>query len=98
MKKEYRLLEIGGMNSECLFGVKEFENIDEVIEYCNEKEICDDNGVRFRNSYVDEEVDKGGGWMSDDYMCECYEDDVEGKVVRVYGVNEGLELVEVEKE
>ena len=91
MNKEYRLLEIGGMNSECLLGVKEFENIDEVFDYCNREEICDIDGVRFRNSYNKKY------WSSEDFMCECYDDDVEGKVVRVYGINEGLELVEVEK-
>ena len=102
MKKEYVLVSVGGMNSECILGVNRFDNIDEVIEYCNEREVCDDNGVRFRNSYIDKEVDKGGGWMSDDYMCECYDDVLdedtvhEHKILRVYGINEGLELLEVE--
>ena len=27
-------------------------------------------------------------------MCECYDDVVDDKIVRVYGINEGLELVE----
>ena len=29
---EYRLVEIGGMNSECVLGVKEFDNIDEKVK------------------------------------------------------------------
>jgi hypothetical protein len=96
MNKEYRLLSIGGMNSECLLGVWEFKDMDEVFDYCNENEICDINEVRFRNSYVDKEVDEGGGWMSDKFMCECYEDVVDEKIVRVYGINEGLEMLEIE--
>jgi len=103
MKKEYVLVEVGGMHSECILGVNRFENMDEVFEYCNREEICDIEGVRFRNSYVDKEVDKGGGWMSDEFMCECYDDVLDKdtvhfhKISRVYGINEGLELLEVEK-
>ena len=96
MNKEYVLVSVGGMNSECILGKRYFDNMDEVFDYCNENEICDINGVRFRNSYIDKEVDKGGGWMSDDYMCECYEDVVDDKILRVYGINEGLEMLEVE--
>ena len=95
-KREYVLIGVGGMNSECILGVNRFGDIDEVMDYCNREEICDVNEVRFRNSYVDKEVDKGGGWMSDDYMCECYEDIVDDKILRVYGINEGLEMLEVE--
>ena len=87
---EYRLVEIGGMNSECVLGVKEFDNIDEEIDYCNENEICDINGVRFRNSYVDE------NWERDDFMCDSYSDVIDNKIVGVYGIDEGLELLEVE--
>jgi hypothetical protein len=96
MKKEYVLVGVGGMNSECILGVDRFESIDEVIEYCNREEVCDIDGVRFRNSYVDKEVDEGGGWMSDRFMCDCYSDVVDEKIVRVYGINEGLELLEIE--
>jgi hypothetical protein len=95
-KKEYVLVSVGGMNSECILGVNRFGDIDEVIEYCDERGVCDNNEVRFRNSYIDKEVDDGGGWMSDDYMCECYDDVVDEKIVRVYGINEGLEMLEVE--
>jgi hypothetical protein len=103
MKKEYVLVEVGGMNSECILGVNRFDNMDEVFDYCNENEILDINGVRFRNSYVDEEVDKGGGWMSDEFMCDCYDDVLDKdtyhnhKILRVYGIDEGLELLEIEK-
>ena len=103
MKKvKYVLVEVGGMNSECILGKRNFDNMDEVFDYCNENEICDINGVRFRNSYVDKEVDKGGGWMSDEFMCECYDDVLDKdtnhnhKILRVYGIDEGLELLEVE--
>ena len=88
----YSIIEIGGMHSECVLGVKEFENIDEVFDYCNENEICDINGVRFRNSYNKKY------WSSEDFMCECYDDVVDDKIVRVYGIDEGLELLEVEIE
>ena len=57
MNKKYKLEEIGGMNGEVLLRERFFDNMDEVFDYCNREEICDDNGVRFRNSY--DEV----GWM-----------------------------------
>ena len=91
MKKIYVLVEVGGMNSECILGKRYFDNMDEVFDYCNENEICDINGVRFRNSYDEK------NWEKEDYILECYDDDVEGKVVRVYGIDEGLELLEIEK-
>ena len=97
MKKvKYVLVEVGGMNSECILGKRDFDNMDEVFDYCNENEICDINGVRFRNSYVEK------NWESDDFMCECYGDVLdektvhEHKILRVYGIDEGLELLEVE--
>ena len=85
----FYLLSVGGMNSEIVSVGRSFDSFDEVMEYCNEKEICDINGVRFRNSY-DEDY-----WMREEFMCECYNDEVEESVVGVYGINEGLELVEV---
>ena len=102
MKKIYVLVEVGGMNSECILGNICFDNMDEVFDYCKENEVCDINGERFINSYVDKEVDKGGGWMSDSFMCDCYGDVLdektvhEHKILRVYGIDEGLELLEVE--
>jgi hypothetical protein len=90
MNKEYVLVSVGGMNSECILGVDRFENMDEVIEYCNENEVCDDNGVRFRNSYEEK------NWGREDYICEVYKDEIEGKIVGVYLINEGLELLEIE--
>ena len=51
MNKKYKLEEIGGMNGEVLLREMFFDNMDEVFDYCNREEICDDNGVRFRNSY-----------------------------------------------
>ena len=57
MNKKYKLEEIGGMNSEVLIKEMFFDNMDEVFDYCNREEICDDNGVRFRNSYDEE------GWI-----------------------------------
>ena len=96
MKKEYVLVEIGGMNSECILGKNIFEDMDEVFDYCNREEICDINGVRFRNSYDEK------NWEKEDYILECYDDVLDKdtnhnhKILRVYGIDEGLELLEVE--
>ena len=43
MKKIYVLVEVGGMNRECILGKRNFDNMDEVFDYCNENEICDIN-------------------------------------------------------
>ena len=89
-KKEYLLLEVGGPNGQIWNEVDWFGDVDEVIEYSNREEICDDNGVRFRNSYDEK------NWERD--ICEAYADEIEGKIVGVYLINEGLELIEIEDE
>jgi len=89
-KKMYVLLSVGGMNSEVV-GVEEiFDDLSEVYEYCSVESILDDNGVRFRNSYKEEY------WERDVSLCWTYDSCVDGKVVGVYLVNEGSELLEVE--
>ena len=96
MKKIYVLVEVGGMNSECILGKRYFDNMDEVFDYCNENEVLDINGVRFRNSYDEK------NWEREDYMLECYDDVLDKdtyhnhKILRVYGIDEGLELLEIE--
>ena len=91
-KKEYLLVEVGGPNGQIWNEVDWFGDVDEVIEYSNRKEICDDNGVRFRNSYDEK------NWEREDYICEVYADEIEGKIVGVYLINEGLELIEIEED
>ena len=89
MKKEYLLIGVGGMNGEIWSFEGRFDNLNEVFEYCSREEICDINGYRFRNVY-DEDY-----WEREDFMCDFYNDEVEGDVIGVYGINEGCELVEV---
>jgi hypothetical protein len=90
IKKEYVLLSVGGPNGQIWNEEGWFDDVDEVIEYSNREEICDDNGVRFRNSYDEK------NWEREDYICEVYKDEIEGKIVGVYLINEGLELLEIE--
>jgi len=90
IKKEYLLLSVGGPNGQIWNEVGWFGDVDGVLDYCNRKEICDDNGVRFRNSYDEK------NWEREDYICEVYKDEIEGKIVGAYLINEGLELLEIE--
>ena len=87
--KKFVMLCVGGMNSEIVGVEKEFDDLNEVFEYCSREGIVDINGYRFRNVY-DEDY-----WEREDFMCDCYNDEVEGDVIGVYGINEGCELVEV---
>ena len=89
IKKEYLLLSAGGPNGQIWDEISWFDDVDEVLDYCNREEICDDNGVRFRNSYDEK------NWEREDYICEVYADEIEGKIVGSYLINEGLELLEI---
>ena len=93
MKKEYLLIRVGGWNGEIWDKVGRFDDLNEVFEYCSREEICDNNGVRFRNSY-DEKYWEGYYGDMEDGLDEWIDKDKES-VNRVYGINEGLEMYEL---
>ena len=104
MKKEYLLISVSGWNGEIWSKVGRFDDLNEVFEYCSREEICDINGYRFRNVYDEDywESFKGEiegmyeGYYGDmnDGLDEWIDRDKES-VNRVYGINEYLEMYEL---
>ena len=93
MKKEYLLISVGGMNGEIWRFEERFDDLNKVFEYCSVEGILDDNDVRFRNSYKEEDWEGYYGDMNDG-LDEWIDRDKES-VNRVYGINEGLEMYEL---
>ena len=104
MKKEYLLISVSGWNGEIWSKVGRFDDLNEVFEYCSREEICNDNGERSRNVYEEDfwESFKGEiegvyeGYYGDmnDGLDEWIDRDKES-VNRVYGINECLEMYEL---
>ena len=104
MRKEYLLINVGGMNGEIWSFEERFDDLNKVFEYCSREGILDNNGVRFRNVYDEDywESFKGeiegmwDGYYGDmnDGLDEWIDRDKES-VNRVYGINEYLELYEL---
>jgi hypothetical protein len=102
-KKEYVLVGCGGMNSESRWLEGKFDDLNEVFEYCSREEIVDDSGVRFRNSFKEEyweDIEKVYGKEIEDIWDDCdRENGIIGrddKISKVYLINEGVELMEVD--
>ncbi len=93
MKKEYLLISVGGMNGEIWRFENRLDDLNELFEYCSREEICDVDGYRFRNSYKEEYWEGYYGDMNDG-LDEWIDRDKES-VNRVYGINEGLEMYEL---
>ena len=99
IRKEYVLVGCGGMNSECRWFEGRYDDLNEVFELG----LLDNNDVRFRNSFKEEyweSYEDFGLWCDDDYEELDKEDGIikrDDKIVRYYLINEGCELLEVEK-
>lgn len=93
MKKEYLLISVGGFHGEIWSKVGRFDDLNEVFEYCSREEIVDINGYRFRNVY-DEDYWEGYYGDMNDGLDEWIDRDKES-VNRIYGINEGLEMYEL---
>ena len=89
MNKKYMLIGVGGMNGEIWNLIGKYDSLEEVFELG----YLDDNDVRFRNSYNEKYWEGYYGDMNDG-LDEWMDKDKES-VNRVYGINECLEMYEL---
>jgi hypothetical protein len=97
MKKEYVLVGVGGMNGEIWNVEGEFDRLEDVIDWMVEKKMYVWDEGNEEECRVDMNWMEVISWMREKFMCDVYDELVDGKIVGVCGLSESLELLEIER-